>query len=174
MVSPKGTLRQQQTISIAPGPLLSLFLMGWQNPAPQSHLWIQDWRHRGPGYRHQDALVIQSSGRQEQANPLTPSKHQKLEALQNHFETPKMFSTGFETGVSELCLMGSVARQFPSLTRTIGMQRGKYCPGSISLPSHSCCPSGAWLCTAMAMPAHPWGGLHLGGIRVEDFILNLS
>lgn len=42
MVSPKGTLRQQQTISIAPGPLLSLFLMGWQNPAPQSHLWIQD------------------------------------------------------------------------------------------------------------------------------------
>lgn len=171
MVASKGSPRQQQTISTAPGPLLSLSPlptpMGWQTPAPQSHLWhlrLETQRAwlQTPG--RTDDPELGKTGASKSPPFIKTSKIGGF--CKTILKLPRFF-TSFETWVSELCLIGSVAKRFPSLTRTLGTQRGKYCPATISLPSHrvlfSWCCHQAWLYTAMDVPTHPWDGLHLGG-----------
>lgn len=109
-VSSKGTLGQQQIISTAPGLLFFLSplptLMGWQSPAPQSHLW----HPRLPT----DTRMHWWSRAQEDRNKQIPSLHQNIKNWRLYkiiLKLPRFF-TSSETWVRELCLMGSVAKQF--------------------------------------------------------------
>lgn len=124
-----------------------------------------------------DAGMHWWSRAREDRSKQIPSLHQNIKnwRLYKIISKRLRFFTSLETWVSELYLIASVAKQFPSLRRTIGMQRGKYCPASISLLSHS-----VLLFWGLALHCYGHANTPLrwpsswGYWGVEDFIWNVS
>lgn len=121
------------TTRVGPVPVHSLPTpVGWQTSAPaEPPLALETGDAQG--------LVIDTTMHWPGWRKQIPSLHQKAKNWRFGKIILKFlrFFTSFETWACELWVMGSVAKQFPSLTKTIGIQRGKYCPPTILLISHS-------------------------------------
>lgn len=178
MVSPKGTLRQQQTISITPGALFSLS----SYPPPWGGKLLPSEPPLASKIGGTEGLVTDTrmhwwSRAQEDRSKQIPSFHPNTKnqrALQNHFETPKNFHQLWN--LRERALFdGKHGKAIPSTHENHRSAKRKILPclHFPAIPQHAALlllgPTLPWPCQHTPEVPSSWG--YWG---VEDFILHVS